>query len=44
MGREALGPVKALCHSIGEHQDVECVCVVGERGSGEGIGDFQRGT
>jgi hypothetical protein len=44
MGGEALGPVKVLCPSIGEYQGQEVgVGGLGSRGSGEGIGDFQRG-
>ena len=45
MGGEALGPVKALCPSIGECQCHE-VGVGGlvSRGRGEGIGGFQRGN
>jgi hypothetical protein len=45
MGGEALGPVKALCPSIGEFQGQE-VGVGGlvTRGRGEGIGSFRRGN
>ena len=45
MGGEALGPVKALCPSVGECQGQE-VGVGGlvSRGRREGIGDFQRGN
>jgi hypothetical protein len=45
MGGESLGPVKALCPSIGECQGQE-VGVVGlvSRGNGEGIGAFLRGN
>ena len=45
MGGEALGPVKALCPSVGECQGQE-VGVGGlvNIGSREGIGDFQRGN
>ena len=43
MGGEVLGPVKALCPSIGECQGQEAG--VGGFGSrGGGIGDFQRGS
>jgi hypothetical protein len=46
MGREALGPVKVLCPSIGEGQGQEEARVgrLESRGRGEGIGDFQRGN
>ena len=41
MGREALGPVKVLCPSIGECQGQEAgVC--GGVFVSRGIGDFQR--
>jgi hypothetical protein len=45
MGGEALGPVKALCPSVGECQGQE-VGVGGlvSRGKQEGIGDFLRGN
>ena len=45
MGGEALGPVKALCPSVGECQ-VQEVGVVGlvSRGRGEWIVGFQRGN
>jgi hypothetical protein len=49
MGGEALGPVKARCTSVGEHQDREAGVSgwVGEyphrsRGSRDGIGGFRR--
>jgi hypothetical protein len=45
MGGEALGPVKTLSPSKGECQDQEAR--VGRwvsRGSGEGLGPFQRGN
>jgi hypothetical protein len=42
MGREALGPGKAKCPSIGEYQDREVGKLV-SRGGGE-IGDFWRGN
>ena len=42
---EALGPVKAVCPSIGECQAQESgVGGLRRRGSGEAIGDFQRGN
>jgi hypothetical protein len=45
MGRESLGPVKALCPSVGECQIQEAgVGGLVSRGSGEGIGGFQRGN
>ena len=45
MGGEALGPVKALCPSVGEYQCQELrVDGLVSRGSGERIGDFQRGN
>ena len=44
MRREAIGPVKALCPSIGECQGQEGrVGGLVSRGSGEGIGGFWRG-
>ena len=45
MGGEALGPVKILCLGIGEclRQEVG-VSGLGSKGSGQGIGDFQRGN
>jgi hypothetical protein len=45
MGGEALGPVKALCPSVGECQGQE-VGVGGlvSRGKREGVGDFRRGN
>ena len=44
MGGEAFGPVKALCPSVGECQGQEAgVGGLVNRGSREGIGDFQRG-
>ena len=42
MGGEALGPVKALCPSIGECQDQDWEWM--GWGAGEGDGDFQRGN
>jgi hypothetical protein len=39
MGAEALGPVKALCPSIGKCQDQEWECV-GSRGRGGGDRGF----
>ena len=43
MGGEVLGPVKALCPSVGECQGQEAaVGGLVSRGRGEGIGDFQR--
>ena len=45
MGGEALGPVKALCPSVGECQGQEAgVGGLVSRGSWEGIGGFQRGN
>jgi hypothetical protein len=49
MGREALGPVKDLCPSIGECQDLECVWVgwgAGERRGDRGFseGKLVKGT
>jgi hypothetical protein len=44
---DALGPVKALCPSVGECQgQEEGVCKLVSSGSGEGIGrmGFQRGN
>jgi hypothetical protein len=42
MRGEAAGPVKVLCPSIGECQGQETrVVVLGNRGWGDGIGDFQ---
>jgi hypothetical protein len=44
MGGEALGPVKALCPSIGECQDREAgVGGLVSRGRGDGIGEFSEG-
>jgi hypothetical protein len=44
MGGEALGPVKALCSSVGECQDREAgVGGLVSRGRGEGIGGFSEG-
>ena len=41
MGGEVLGPVKALCPSIGELQDQEWEWVGwGARGGGRGLGIF----
>jgi hypothetical protein len=43
MGGEVLGPVKVLCTNIGECLGQEVgVGVLGNRGSGERIGDFWR--
>jgi hypothetical protein len=45
VGGEALGPEKAGCPSVGECQDREAgVAGLVSRGSGDGIGDFQRGN
>jgi hypothetical protein len=45
MGREALGPGKVQCPSIGECLGQEVgVGGLGSRGMGERIGDFQRGN
>jgi hypothetical protein len=50
MGRETLGPVKALCPSVGECQDKEAGVgglvsrVWEEIGMGDEIGGFQRGN
>jgi hypothetical protein len=45
MEREALGPVKVICPSIGERQGQEAgVGGLGSRGRGKRIGDFQRGN
>jgi hypothetical protein len=47
MGGEVLGPVKALCLSVGECQSQEAgVGGLGSRGRerGERIGGFQRGN
>ena len=45
MGGEALGPVKALCPSVGEFQDRETgVGGLVSRGRGKGIGSFQMGN
>jgi hypothetical protein len=45
MGGEALGPVKALCSSVGECQDREAGGGgLVSRGRGDGIADFQRGN
>ena len=45
MGGAALGPVKALWPSVGECLGQEVgVGRLGNRESGEGIGDFQRGN
>jgi hypothetical protein len=45
MEGEALGLVKILCPSIGEHQGQEVgVVVLGSRGRREGIGEFWRGN
>jgi hypothetical protein len=48
VGGEALGPVKALCSSIGEYQDQEWVwvgCGAGGVGRGQGIfgGETRKG-
>jgi hypothetical protein len=43
MGEEALGPEKARCPSVGEHQHREAgVCGLVSRGRGNRIGGFQR--
>jgi hypothetical protein len=45
MGGEALGPVKALCPSVGEFQDRETgVGGLVSRGRGDEIEGFQRGN
>ena len=45
MGGEALGPVKALCSSVGECQGQEIgVSGLVTRGRQEEIGDYQRGN
>jgi hypothetical protein len=45
MGREALGPVKALCPSGGECQGQEAgVGGLVSRGRVEGTGGFQKGS
>ena len=45
MGGEALGPVKALCPSVGECQVQEAgLGGLGSRGSREGIGGFGEET
>ena len=45
MGAEGLGPVKALCPSVGEFQGQEAdVGGLVSRGTGEGIGGFQKGN
>ena len=45
MGGEALGPVKALCPSVGECQGQEAgVGRLVSRGREEGVGGFQRGN
>jgi hypothetical protein len=45
MGGVALGPVKVLCPSIGDCLGQEVgVGGLESRGSGESIGDFQRGN
>jgi hypothetical protein len=42
MGREALGPVKALCPSVGECQDRKAgLSGLVSRGMGHGIGGFR---
>jgi hypothetical protein len=43
MGGEALGPVKALCPSVGECQDREAG-VGGLVNRGDGIGGFRKGN
>ena len=44
MGGEVLGPLKALCPSVGESQDQEAgVGGLVSRGRGERIGGFRRG-
>ena len=45
MGREAVGPVMVLCPSMGEYLGQEAgVGGLVNRGSREGIGDFQNGN
>jgi hypothetical protein len=44
MGKEALGPVKVLCLSVGECQDWEEEWVGWGAREGKGIGDFLRGN
>jgi hypothetical protein len=45
MGGEALGPMKALCPSVGECQGQEAgVGGLVSRGLGEEIGSFRRGN
>jgi hypothetical protein len=45
MGREALGPVKAQCPSVGECQDREAgVGGLVSMGRGNGMGSFWRGN
>ena len=45
MGEDDLGPVKALCPSIGKCQGQEVgVGRLVSRGEGEGTGRFQRGN
>jgi hypothetical protein len=42
MGGEALGPMKALCPSVGECQDQEAgVCGLVSEGRREGMGVFE---
>jgi hypothetical protein len=43
VGEEALGPVKALCPSIGNGRTRNKSGWVDEQGEGEGIGDFSEG-
>jgi hypothetical protein len=40
MGGEALDPVRVLCPSVGQGQEVG-VCALVRMGRGEGIGSFQ---
>ena len=45
VGGEALGPVKALCPSVGQYQGQEAgVGKLMSRWRGEGIGSFHRGN
>jgi hypothetical protein len=45
MRGEALGPLKALCPSVGKYQGQEAdVGGLVSRGNGEGIGGFWRGN
>jgi hypothetical protein len=45
MGGDAFGPMKFLCPSIGKCLDQEAgVGRLGNRGRGQGIGDFSEGN